>query len=198
LGLLLLAGAATAVVARAPATPDEGEAGQAAAKVLADREGLSKKLIAIADDAKRPEAERWQAVIALARLGTRPGLEYLVEHITLRLQPPDKKLSEDLGEDRVCFYALTSLPNGWEGDGRNWNTAQVVLRALAKPRTADELWRYARVLELSVGVTRLSDGKYSPSPRAAALLDAEIASETEPMLVANLKAVRKRLTEPGQ
>jgi hypothetical protein len=172
--------------------------GRAAGRLLADREGLSKKLIAVAADAGRPEAERWQAVVALARIGTRAGLEYLVEHITLRLQPPDQKRSEDLGEDRVCFFALTSVPNGWEGDGRNWNTAQVVLRALAKPRTEDELWRYARVLELSLGVTRLTDGRYSPAPRGRALIDAELASETAPVLVANLKAVRKHLTEPGK
>jgi RNA polymerase sigma factor (sigma-70 family) len=167
-------------------------------KEQADREELSKKLIGIADDAKRPEAERWQAVMALARLGTRDGLEYLVEHIALRLQPPNPRASEDLGEDMVCFYALMSLPNGWEGDGRNWNVAQVVLRALAKPRTEEELWRYALVLELAVGVTRLSDGKYSSSPRAVALLDAEIASESAVVLVSNLKAVRKRLTEQGR
>jgi len=210
-GLVLIVAAGAAVVtARPPATPDEGDAGRAVDKLLEVRERLGRKLIALAEDTKQPEPERWQAVVALARLGTRDGLEYLVEHITLRLMPPAYKLSEDLGEDRVCFYALTHLPVGWERDGGNWNVAQIVLRALAKPRTQDELWRYARVLELSLGVTRLSDGTYSPSPRAIALVDAEIASESPAgrvpgskdvppqTLVANLKAVRKLLSEQAR
>lgn len=210
LGLLFIVAIATAIVmARPPATPDEGDSGRLVDKLLSDRQALSKKLITAADDVKRPEAERWQAVVALARLGNRDALEYLVEHITLQLQPPDGITSEDLGEDRVCYYALTHLAIGWERDGRNWNVAQIVLRALTKPRTKDELCRYARVLELSVGVTRLSYGMYSPSPRAVALIDAEIASEAEatqvhefsdkvrPTLVVNLKAIRKLLTEKG-
>jgi hypothetical protein len=208
-GLVVLACAAAAVSAgRPPGTPDGGESGRAAVKVLDDREALSRKLLAVAADPGRPEPERWQAVVAAGRLGTRAGLEYLVEHVTLRLTPPERPRGEDLGEDRVCYWVLTHQPAGWEGDGRNWNVAQVVLRAIGKPRTDDELWRYARVLELSLGVTRFSDGTYSGSPRAVAVVDAEIASESaptprpdfpdggRPARLANLKAIRKALTEP--
>jgi hypothetical protein len=209
-GLVLVACAAAAVSAgRPPGTPDEGEPGRATAKVLDDREALSKKLLAVADDPERPEPERWQAVVSVGRLGTRAGLEYLVEHITLLLTPPgDRRRSEATDEDHVCYWVLTHRPAGWEGDGRNWNVAQVVLRAIGQPRTDDEVRRYARVLELSLGLTRFSDGTYSGSPRAVAVVDAEIASESvatpradfpdggRPTRLANLKAIRKALTEP--
>jgi hypothetical protein len=208
-GLVLVACAAAAVTAgRPPGSPDEGESGRAATKLLDDREALSKKLLAVADDAKRPEPERWEAVVAAGRLGTRAALEYLVEHITLRLTPPADRRGEDQGEDRVCFWVLTHQLCGWEGDGRNWNVAQLVLRAVGQPRTDDELVRYARVLELSLGLTRFSDGTYSGSPRAVAVVDAEITSEStatpganlpgggRTTRLANLRAIRKALTEP--
>jgi hypothetical protein len=206
--LLLFLGAVAAAVtaARPPEPPDEGELARAARKILNDREELSKKLIAVAEDAKRPEAERWQAVVALGQLGARAGLEYLVDHISLHLSPPALvDGEEDQGKDRVCFWVLMHHPAGWEGDGRNWNISQIVLRAVGKPRTKDELAAYAEVLELSLGATRYSDGTYSTSPRGLAIVEAEIASETvktpradfndggRPTRVENLKAIRKFL-----
>ena len=185
--------------ANAPKSPDEGEHGKAVDKALSDRDTLVTRLLAVAKDEKRPDPERWQAVAAVARIGNHTAVEYLVENISLHLASGHKR-DEDLGEDRVCFWALTSRPAGWEGDGRNWNIAQMILRALGRPRDKEELGYYARALELSLGVTRYSDNTFSTSPRAVALVEAEIASESakqdakvESTRVTNLRAVLKAL-----
>jgi hypothetical protein len=184
--------------AGAPKTPDEGEPGSAVDKVQADRDALVTRLLAVAKDEKRKDSERWQAVAAIARIGNHTALEYLVENISLPLALGHLR-DEELGEDRVCFWSLTSRHAGWEGDGRNWNIAQMIFRALGKPRDKEELGYSARALELSLGVTRLSDNTYSTSPRAIALVEAELASgsgkdaKVESTRVTSLRAVLKAL-----
>jgi hypothetical protein len=162
---------------------------------------LSAKLIAAAEDPKAPEEDRWRAVAALGRLCDRASLEYLVDHITLRLQSPDRFRTGADFKEEPCNWALTMIGGGWEGDGRNWNLAQVILRATAKPRTEDELWRYADLLDLALGKTRFSDGTFAKSSRALALVEVELANEShashsvEPQQVLKDRATRvKNLT----
>src|SRR5438105_4413112 len=82
--------------------------------------------------------------------------------------PPDReRVGAGAGlVDEPCYWVLLVIGDGWQGDGRNWNLAQVILRATAKARTEDELWRYAELLHLALGATRSSDGTFAKASRA--------------------------------
>src|SRR5207247_2553441 len=116
-------------------------------------------------------------------------------HITLRLMPPFRFQMGEEGKDAPCFWALTNLSNGWEGDGRNWNLAQVILRATSNPRTEDELWRYAHLLKIGLD-TRFSKNAFGESSRALAVVKVELANESqasryvEPEQVIKERAIR--------
>jgi hypothetical protein len=173
------------------------------------RRDLTRKLIDVAEDKKREEPERWEAVVAISKLGTRQGLEYLIDHLDLKLWSGRLNGGESsFGEDRVCYWALKNLNDGWDGDGRNWNVAQVILRALGKERTESEVWQYAYLLRHSLGRLRFSDDKYSPNLRALALVEAELASESAKVAgwddpkpratrIKNLTAIRDLLKKEG-
>jgi hypothetical protein len=138
------------------------------------------KLIALAEDTYAPKEERWRAVVGLGRVGTRDGLEFLVDHISLRLLPPHwRQMGGDEAKDWPCLWTLRNLPVGWERDGRNWNLAQIILRALAKPRTNDELSDYAELLRLALGSSRFSDQTFAESSRALALVEVELVNEAK-------------------
>jgi hypothetical protein len=171
-----------------------------------DSRRLSERLIAVVEDPAIPEGKRWTAAMALADVGDRTAIEYLVEHISLRLRPPILIQSEDLGEEWVCSFALTRRAGrGWHTD---WNCVQAVLRALGKKRTEHELADYSRVIELSLGAARYSDGMVMKQSRALALVEAELASEEVPTRVPghadadrrdrlnNLRELRRMLSGP--
>jgi hypothetical protein len=148
-----------------------------------DRRHLAERLIAVAGDASVPEEDRWRAVVALADLDDRVAIDYLVEHIRLRLRPPLQFRSEDRGEGEVCYFVLTTRRPGRGAEDDDWNCAQAVLRAVGKHRTDSELVAYARVLELALGAARYSDGMVSKRSRALALVEAELAAEQVPTRV---------------
>jgi hypothetical protein len=111
-------------------------------------------------------------------VGDRASLEYLVDHISLRLMPSFRFQIEEEEKDAPCFWALTNLPNGWEGDGRNWNLAQVILMATAKSRSDDELWRYAYLLHFTLDI-RMSKTAFGELSRALPVVEVELANESK-------------------
>jgi hypothetical protein len=180
LGLSILLGVAAIGLVKCgaapePASPDWERQVNEAQKVLGQ---VSAKLIATAEDAKAPVEDRWRAVLALGRVGDRASLEYLVDHIALRLVPPFRFQIGEEGKDAPCFWALTNLPNGWEGEGRNWNLAQVILMATGKARTEDELWRYAHLLHNTLDI-RMSKNAFGESSRALPMVEVELANESQ-------------------
>lgn len=102
------------------------------------------------------------------------------------------------------------MEDGWdtrtERNGGNWNVAQVVLRALGKERSEEELLWFACLLRGSLGENRFSDGRVSPTPRSTALVDAELASESAKIAgwdkpdsratqIKNLKVIKRLLAD---
>lgn len=148
-----------------------------------DRRRLAERLITTIENTALPEEKRWAAAGALGELDDRVALDYLVNHIDLRLQPPILAQTEDRGERQVCFYALTTRPPGRVDDDDSWNPARAVLRALGQRRTEGELARYARVLELTLGHARFSDKTTTKPSRALVLVEAELSAEQIPTRV---------------
>jgi hypothetical protein len=172
---------ATVTLIRAPAAEEDrlGVWEQRAAEAQKTLRNVTHELIALVEDTKASKEERWRAVLALGRLGTRESLEFLVDHVSLRILPPHwKQMGGDEATDWPCFWALTNLPNGWEGSGRNWNLPQVILRATSKPRTEDELWRYAHLLKIGLD-TRFCKNAFGDSSRALAVVTVELANESQ-------------------
>jgi hypothetical protein len=146
-----------------------------------DSRRLSERLIAVVEDLAIPEGKRWTAAMALADVGDRTAVEYLVEHIGLLIHPPFMFQSEDLGQRWVCRFALeTRAGRGWDSD---WNCVQAVFRALGKKRTESELVAYASVIDRSLGMSRYSDRTVMKQSRALALVEAELAGEEQPTRV---------------
>jgi hypothetical protein len=177
------------------------------------RNELADKLVGIASNKNLAESDRWKAVAALGRIDSHQAIEYLVDNISLKFVPPIIDRQIDNGEERACYWALMHQKTSRSSsDGTNWNIARAVLGAISKPRKEDEQWRYAYLLDKSLGPVRMSDRKESPSPRALALVESEITSEEEEVpgeadgeqskvrkiRITNLKAIRKVLAEKRQ
>lgn len=208
--LLAVSGVVVGTAAPRAPIPRERSLARAAHEFRADRRQLVEQLIAIAEDKSKPEPDRWTAVVALGDVGGRLATEYLVEHITLRLWSGDLYNSEATGKQQVCNWVLTYRRLGWDGEGSDWNTAQIILRAIGKPRTEQELVRYAYLLDISLGQSRYSDGMVATPCRALGLVEAELTAEQPRTIVAgvneqvrairlkNLKELRRLLINMGR
>jgi hypothetical protein len=148
----------------------------AARKSLQEATG---KLIALVEDTKVTEAYRHRAVVALGQLGTCGSLEYLVEHIDLRLSPGGFS-SEDPTIVIPCYHALLFLPQPGDNHFAHWNAAQAVLRAVAKPRTEHELFLYAELLHYKLGVPSTDRVHiYGKASGALAFVEVELVNISE-------------------
>jgi hypothetical protein len=92
IGLLFLVFTVTVVVA----TPQKAIHGRgpdnewiiAVKKLDRSKNELVIKLIEIASDNKRTDTDRWNAVVAMGEIESQPAMDYLVNHIELKLKPP--------------------------------------------------------------------------------------------------------------
>jgi hypothetical protein len=167
-----------------PLRPDSWEA-----RINQTREGstqMTRALVAVAGDPARSAEDRRKAVFALAKLGDREALEFLVGNIGLRL-PVGEVLSDD---DRLrqtpCYYALSQAGRRWKD--KNLNVLGVILDALDRPRTETELVYYAEVLR---GL--LATEKVTTDARARVLVEYELAAEPGAVRKQNLETILRAL-----
>jgi len=136
----------------------------------------TKLLIGVAKDVKRPDSERREAIYALAKIGNRESLEYLVSNLTLKLEVGIITGDEDRLKATACVYALREFAKD------NWNVAAVIFASLDGSRSDLQLGYSASILKRILG-----------KKAATALIDANLTADLKPNHKSNLLGLKRAL-----
>jgi len=149
-------------------TPKSLEAEMTRAQKELDQ--IADRLSSIAEDNKRPWAERTESFVLLAKIGTPKSYDFLVSKAAFFL--PTR-------EQHLMFPAAHALRSS--GD---WRAAQAILRSMDEPKTREELIQLYSALRVIMGDSAI----------ARALVEAKLQYNLPNVRRANLEQLKEFLS----